>query len=366
MRDKNVHIGENMDGMKNTEEVDAHKEVKRNRFRKKNKKRQCKWRKFLWGSIIVIALVVAGGMIAYFSLRTKGKVDLRAEEQYTIYKSKKYKYRQEIVNILCLGIDKGVSMPYIRANRGNIGMADAIILVSIDTKKNEMKGIAIPRDTMAEIQTTKNGELSSKEQMQLCIQYAYGVSMQQSNEFTKDAVSKLLYDIQIQRCCAINFDALAIINDAIGGVDVEVLENIEEWEPKLPYGETVHLDGALALRFVRVRNRHDLNGAAMRTERQKQYAEAFIDKAKDAIKSDPTIPLTVFQELQKDRNMCTDVTTEDIMFLVSEMPKISFSSDMIQMLPGKSVVGDDGHTNYRMDVDAVKEIIINTFYEEVD
>lgn len=319
---------------------------------------------FFWSITIVTALMI-GGVIAFFSFRTKGEMDLRAEEQYTTYNGKKYKYRQEIVNILCLGIDKGVPMPYIRANRGNIGMADAIILVSIDTKKNEVRAIAIPRDTVAEIQTTKDGELSSKERMQICIQYAYGISMQQSNEFTKDAISRLLYDIQIQRCCAINFDALPIINDAIGGVDVEVLEDIEEWEPNLPYGETVHLEGALALRFVRVRNKHELNGAALRTERQKQYVGAFVEKAKDVVKNDPTIPLTIFQELQKDGNMCTDITAEDIIYLMSEMMDISFSNDMIQMLPGESAVGDDGYTVYRMDVDAVKEIIIDTFYEEV-
>ena len=359
---------------KDTEGTDAHIEdsfeqdlyKEGSRARKEKRKKRQKWQRILFWSVVVVAVILLGGMIAFFSFRLKGKIDLKVEEQYTTYNGKRYKYREGIVNILCLGIDKGVSMSYIEARRGNIGMSDAIILVSIDTKRNEVKAIAIPRDTVTEIQTTIDGELSSKERMRLCIQYAYGVSMQQSNKLTVDAVSNLLYDLQIQRCCAINFEALPIINDAIGGVDVEVREDVEEWESRLPYGETVHLEGDLALRFVKVRNKHDLNGAALRTQRQKQYIEAFVEKAKRVVKKDPTIPLTIFQELQKDGNMCTDITAEDIMYLMPELLGISFSEDMVQMIPGESVVSEDGHTDYRMDVEAVKEIVINTFYEEVD
>lgn len=369
-----IYRRKNMINKKVTERTDAHIEdsfeqdlyKEGSRPRKEKGKERQKWQRILFWSVVVIAVILLGGMIAFFSFRLKGKIDLKVEEQYTTYNGKRYKYREGIVNILCLGIDKDVSMPYIEARRGNIGMSDAIILVSIDTKRNEVKAIAIPRDTVTEIQTTIDGELSSKERMRLCIQYAYGVSMQQSNKLTVEAVSNLLYDLQIQRCCAINFEALPIINDAIGGVDVEVREDIEEWESRLPYGETVHLEGDLALRFVKVRNKHDLNGAALRTQRQKQYIEAFVEKAKRVVKKDPTIPLTIFRELQKDGNMCTDVTAEDIMYLMPELLGISFSEDMVQMIPGESVVSEDGHTDYRMDVEAVKEIVINTFYEEVD
>lgn len=350
--------------IEDSSERDLYKEGSRPRKGKRIKRQ--KWQRVLFWSVIIIVVIVIGGVIAFSLFRSKGKMDLEAKEQYTTYNGKKYKYRQELVNILCLGIDKSFSMPYIEADRGNIGMSDAIILVSVDTKRNEVKAIAIPRDTVTEIQTTIDGELSSKERMRLCIQYAYGVSMQQSNKLTVDAVSNLLYDLQIQRCCAINFEALPIINDAIGGVDVEVREDVEEWESRLPYGETVHLEGDLALRFVKVRNKHDLNGAALRTQRQKQYIEAFVEKAKRVVKKDPTIPLTIFQELQKDGNMCTDITAEDIMYLMPELLGISFSEDMVQMIPGESVVSEDGHTDYRMDVEAVKEIVINTFYEEVD
>lgn len=331
---------------------------------KKKKKR--KWLKAFLICAGVIFIVIVGGTGVFCGLKIKGESNLKTEEQYITYNGEKYKYKEGIVNILCLGIDKGARMSYIEANRGNIGMSDAIVLVSIDTEKNEMKAIEIPRETVTEVQkTTENGALDSKERMRLCIQYAYGKSMQQSNELTVEAVSNLLYGVQIQRCCAINLNAVSVINDAVGGVDVEVLEDIEKLEPRLPYGETVHLEGGLALRFIQIRNKDIFEGAMLRTQRQKQYALAFIEKAKDVVKKNPMLPITVFQKLQKDGKMYTDISAEDIAYLVPEVLQISFSDDMIQMLPGESVVGEeDGRTEYHIDTDAAKRLIIDTFYEK--
>lgn len=333
---------------------------------KMTKDRKSKWKRILFGFIGVLVIVILGGVITFFALKLKGESNLKAEEQYITYKGEKYKYRDGIINILCLGIDKWVPMAYIENERGNIGMSDAIVLVSIDTERDEVKAFAIPRETVTEVQTiTQSGELGSTERMRICIQYAYGTSMQQSNELTMSAVSNLLYDIQIQRCCAINLDAVSTINDAVGGVDVQILEDIEDMEPRFPYGETVHLEGGLALRFIQIRNKNILEGSLLRTERQKQYVSAFIAKAKESVKKDPTIPITLFQELQDNGEMCTDITLEDITYLMPEVLGMSFSTDIVQRIPGESVVGEDGHTEFQMDSNAVKEMIIDTFYEKV-
>ena len=90
------------------------------------------------------------------------------------------------------------------------------------------------------------------------------------------------------------------------------------------------------------------------------------EKAKDVISENPTLPITLFQELQKDKNMCTDITVEDITYLMPELFKISFSDDIIQVLPGESVLGESGFAEYKLDVDSVKKMIIDTFYEEVE
>lgn len=326
------------------------------------------WQKILLGIGIGMFVILFSGALAVITMGMKAKDDLKSAEQFITYNGKKYKYRKDVVNILCLGIDKAEQMAYMEEGRGCFGMSDAILLVSIDMKEHALSVISIPRDTMAEVQMTlEDGTLGQKQNMQLCYQYAFGKSMEQSNELTTEAVSRLLYNIQIQRSCAINFEAVPFLNDAVGGVDVIIQEDgMDVWKPELfKYGEKMHLDGDLALRFIRTRNKNRADGATLRADRQKQYALAFVEKAKSVVLRNPLIPLKIFWGLQKDGNMCTDITVEDIVYLMPEVLRVSFSGDMMQVLPGEVSVGENGYAEYRIDVDAVKELIINTFYEEV-
>lgn len=332
----------------------------------KNKKKLKRWQKFFLGFIIVICIILLSGMVAFGILRFRGERRLKVEEKYTMYNGEKYKYRGGIVNILCLGIDKYIPLQYVEEGRGNIGMSDTIMLVSIDTKKHTVKVIAIPRDTMAEVQTyTSDGEPGGKQKLQICRQYAYGLSPEQGSELAVDAVSKLFYDVPIQRYCSINSEAIPLLNDAVGGVDVEVLEDIEEWEPRLKYGEKIHLTGELAFRFINVRNKHIPEGTVLRTQRQKQYAFAFVDQAKVAIKKNPMLPVSMFSELQESGKLCTNITIEDMIYLMPEVMKVSFSGDTIEVLSGESRVEEDGFVGFHADVDALKGLIISTFYEKV-
>lgn len=321
--------------------------------------------KIFAGMVVVIFVVVVCGVFVFNILRARGKDNLKAEEHYTVYNGKEYKYRENVINILCLGIDKTAPLSENEEGRNNIGMADTVVVASIDVEKNEISLIAIPRDTMAEVQTTINGELDAIRRLQICYQYAYGATMEQGNELTVEAVSKLLYNTPIQRCCTINIEAIIELNDAIGGVDVNVLEDLTEWDSNLPYGARVHLEDRTALNFIQVRNTHSIDGATLRTERQKQYALAFFEKAKNVMAEDPTLPIKMFKELQSEGNMCTDLTLEDISYLVPEILEMSFTEDVIQVIPGESVLGENGLAEYHKDVDALKEIVISTFYDEV-
>lgn len=327
------------------------------------------WQKIFLGVVILLAVVLIGVAGTFFILRFKGKYELKAEKHYITYNEKEYRYRSEIVNILCLGIDKAIPLDETEEGRDNIGMSDVILLLSLDTQRDEAKIIAIHRDSLAELQTlTEDGEPGPREKSRICRQYAAGRTPEESNQLTMDAVSRLLYNIPIQRCCAINGNVVPALNDAIGGVDVVIQEDLGDWEPRFVYGEEIHLEGELAYRFIDVRNKSRIDGALLRTQRQKQYVRAFADKAKKVISSEPSVVFTLlkeFQNLQENRDICTDITTADIIYLLPEVLQISFSDDMIEVLPGESVEGEDGRVDYLLDTDAVTQIVIDTFYEEV-
>lgn len=341
-------------------DTDKVEEVRKERNKKK------KGRNILAIILIVVLLILIIGILVFYYLRQRGAEGLKAEDHYVTYDGKKYKFKEDIVNILCLGIDKTEPISHIEKKRGNIGMADTILLVSIDLKKDKVKVLAIPRDTMAQLQLTdEDGNFTQTEELQLCYQYAFGRSMEQSNELTVDAVCKLLYGLPIQRCCAINFEALPIINDAIGGVDVVVQEDLEEFVPEFVYGKQIHLEGDLALKFIRSRNTKRVDGVVLRTQRQKQYVLAFVEKAKSIITENPAMPISIFQELQKKKDMCTDITIDDITYLMPQLLDISLTDDVIEVLPGESELGENKFAEYHLDKDSVKKILIDNFYEEV-
>lgn len=325
-----------------------------------------KLKRFLLYTVITVFLMATGAVGAFSLMRYRGGKSLKAEIHSIEYQGEEYRYRENIINILCIGVDKWIPLDQLEEERDNIGMADTILLVSLDTDRDEAKVIAIPRDTMTEVQTTmKSGELAEKENLQICYQYAYGRTVDQGNDLMKECVSNLLYGIPIQRYCTLNIESLPILNDAIGGVDVEVKEDVEKWEPRLIYGETMHLDGELALRFVKVRNKDRADGTVLRTKRQKQYALAFVDKAKSAVLKDLSIPFALFQELQEDGYMSTDITMDDISYLLPEVVNVSFPDDAVEVIPGESRMGETGFSEYHRDTDAIKKIVIDTFYEKV-
>ena len=99
-----------------------------------------------------------------------------------------------------------------------------------------------------------------------------------------------------------------------------------------------------------------------RLERQKQYMSNYFNQAKDAVKKDLTLPVKVFQEL--DANMCTNITVEDITYLVPELLDITLDTENIAMVPGEVVQGEE-FEEYHVDDDALKDLVISRYYEEV-
>lgn len=346
----------------------------RRRRRRPGRRKMKVWKKVIL-VLSVLIFVLAGSLFtAFLVLRYQGEKSLKAvpadgkstkeakETEYIRYNGKKYRYREDVINILCIGVDKEIPMEEKR-DTGSLGLADAILLVSVDTKQHTMKIIAVPRDSMVPVKVMDQaGKYVRTDNKQLAYQYAYGTTAEQSSSLTAEAVSKLLYKIPIQRYCSINFQALPQMNDAVGGVDVTVLEDMTWYDPVFVYGDTVHLSGSLALDYVRQRDENVEGSNLLRIERQKQYITAFMDKARTVLPGNLTLPGTLYNQLQPD--MCTDIKVEDITYLVTEILKTNLTGEDMFMVPGDVVMGEQ-YEEYYVQEDNLKNLVISTFYEEV-
>lgn len=246
---------------------------------------------------------------------------------------------------------------------GSAGLADAIVLVSINVESDEIRLLAIPRDTITPIKAVdENGNFIGETNQQITLQHAYGQNATQACELMIEAVSKLLYQVPIQRYCSISLAAIPVLNDAVGGVDVQVLEDVEINKKEYHAGENVHLEGNMARDYIQERDCNVIGSSMGRLDRQKQYISNYYAKAKETVKNDLSLPLTVYNSLQE--NMCTNITPEDIAYLVPELLGMSLNAENMATIPGEAVMGDK-YLEYHADADSLKEVVIDYFYEEV-
>ena len=326
--------------------------------------------------VLALCLLIGIGAGGIYCLRSSGRKSLRQaasskrpeiegqDSNVVVRDGKRYRYNDDLINILCLGIDKTTEETQQKENvSGGSGQADAIVLVTIDPVNDTMKMTAIPRDTITEIETYDAGGNSvGKSKNHLALAYAYGDGGEKSGELSVKAVSNLMYQLPIHGYAAIRMDAVEKLNDSVGGVTVTVPE--EMWLSGSIYkaGQRVTLTGSQALSYVRTRDIDAVGANLERMERQKDYAVSFISAAKRALTKDPTLAVQLYREITAD--MVTSIGVDEAVYLASMLPQLSFNLDDIQTVQGTIKQGRK-YEEYYADEEALQTLILDTFYTEV-
>ena len=301
--------------------------------------------------------------------RVPDKVDAKIADENTgdvIYKGKKYCYNDKVTSILCMGIDREELNTTGSVGAGDSGQADSLFLLVIDTETGKTTIISISRDSMVDVNVYSNtGSYLNTEKLQLCLAYTYGDGREMSCENTVRSVSRLLYGIPINSYAAIDLSAIPVLNDAVGGVEVTVLEDLTIKDPSLTAGERILLRGQQAEWYVRSRLVEEKEATAdannLRMERQKQYLSAFAHKVLQASKEDMTLPITLY-DVASDY-MVTDVSAAKVAYLASLMVQKGFDASSILTVPGESTMGET-YAEFHVDEEALYEMILDVFYTE--
>ncbi len=287
-----------------------------------------------------------------------------SESSYdVIYKGDKYKYNQDIMTFLFLGIDN--DNPVSKApDSMSGGQSDALFLLVMNPHTMVMDIIAIHRNTIAKVWIYDvQGNFDKAGYTQICLQHAYGDGMKLSNDRTVSAVSNMLYDLPIHGCTSINMGAVPELNDAIGGVKLKSLETFNVGGYQFVEGESVTLKGDRAYAYIRYRDLYRKNTAAERLNRQKQYINVFVNKAIEEVKKDLGKVVDVYNVIKK--YVVTDFSLDEMTYLASEA--ISYKFGGIYSFEGE-VIEEEGFTyeRYYLDEKAVAKLVIDKFYEKVE
>lgn len=274
------------------------------------------------------------------------------------YEGKTYVYNDHLSNYLFMGIDTKGDME--TAESGDAGQADAVFLVSVDRVTKEMQVISIPRDTMTEIEmfSVSRKSLGLMEN-HINLQYAQGDGKTESCELMKTAVSKLLGGIPVHGYCSVNMDGIPVMTEAAGNVQVEIPDNsLEEVNPEFTEGAEVTLTKDNVEQFVRYRNTGREQSALVRQDRQKIFIEAYMKKAQEQYAKDASFVTGLYESMKP--YMVTNIGNDLFVKLLSAAQE---GKSSVHTLPGKGAQGEY-FDEYRVDEEALQEMIISVFYRE--
>lgn len=167
-----------------------------------------------------------------------------------------------ITNILLIGVDEKLD---------NSQRSDSMMLLSIDMLHAKIKLTSFLRDSWVEIP-------SKGTYAKLNAACSYG-----GPQLVVDTI-EYNFRVDISHYIMVDFEMFTDIVDNLGGVDVEVTKAESDFINKttrhtVSHGENIHLDGAQALVYCRIRK---LDSDYMRTFRQRKVITALINKAKAA------------------------------------------------------------------------------------
>lgn len=337
-------------------------------IQERKKSRAMRWFLVILVTIFVIIIVLAAkkydeaGAISDVSGTESELEELEKWQEGDIsYNGTRYSYNTAIKTYLFMGIDKtGIAEEVKEGISG--GQSDAMFLLAADAKKKKLSVIAINRNTMTKIDVyDEEGAYVGQYELQICLQHGYGDGMRISCLRAVNAVSRLFYQLPVNGYFSLQMEGVPMLNDAVGGVTVEVMEDIENKTlgVSLHAGETVTLDGNAAYAYIRSRDIDEFGSASRRLERQQQYLLGLIPKVKQAASGGESAVMKIYDAISDYA-----VTNIDFAQMAAEWKDYTFDAAGLYSVPGELVMGTQ-FEEYYVDDTALYEMILEIFYEPV-
>ncbi|MBQ7740095.1 MAG: LCP family protein, partial [Eubacterium sp.] len=323
-------------------------------------------------SIIGLILLAIVTIIAtFFILKAMGEKDIKttaAPQQETIeYKGHTYKYNNDVFALGFIGVDTRELET--KETTDYVGAADTDMVVAVNTKTGESKVIAIPRDTMVDIDiSSKSGVFLRTEKRQLCLAYAYGDGAEKSCTNSTKAMSRVLLGVPIQKYYALDLDGIAALNDAIGGVTLTSLYTFKDADIKK--GEEVTLRGRNAETYVRERSLDDVNASLNRTERQVQYIKAYASQLLPQVVKDFSVVSRLYNTANEYSR--SNISLSNATYLASLLLSKGVNEFDTHTLQGKMKESevmewaDVVHAEFYTNEDDLMQTVLDTFYTRID
>ena len=287
---------------------------------------------------------------------------------YLDYNGRRYVYNEDMRNILLMGIDSNLNPD---EAAGSHDQCDVLVLAALDLKQNKMTLISLARDIICDIELVDAaGEHVGLKKTHLALAYAYGDGQKGSCEVTRDAVSNIFYGLPIQGYGAYYLNGIETLNDAVGGVTVNLIcdypftvcKGAERLTQDLE-GTDVTLKGVEARVYIQMRDENRVDANELRMVRQKQYMLALLSKVKSTLKENPGALLKLYDAV--DDYVITNLGLGEISYLATQAVGMEFTGD-IRNLTGELILNEENMAELHLDQQALYELMLDVFYTPIE
>ena len=288
--------------------------------------------------------------------RSEGFGQLRTVE----YKGATYREKPAVTTMLIAGVDKEGAAQNVTANNyRDGGQADFLMLIAIDHTDKVIHQLQIERDTMTDVQILGifGNEVGTRV-MQICLAHSFGATPQDNAKYTVKAVQNLLDGIEIDGYYMVDYTAVPVLNDALGGVTVTVEFDMTSVNPAWTKGSTVMLHGKEAETFVRSRMTIGAGTNEERMVRQNEFMEKAIKQMNKRISADNKFGETVLNTIGE-----LAVSNMTVKRLAEELVKShSYQILAVDHPEGEYGFGEDGFVEFHMRDGAATEWVLEHLY----
>ena len=305
--------------------------------------------------ILVLVMVYSGLRIVESTVFLSPETEAPRTTKTITRDSVDYFPRTDITTVLVMGIDQFGPVADSESYQ-NRGAADMNMVLILDETNRICNVLHLNRDTMLEMPVLGiGGRQAGTFYGQLALSHTYGNGLEDSCENTRNTISDFLYGISIDYYVAMNMDAIAILNDAVGGVTVNVTEDFSQVDPTIGMGP-VTLKGDQAINFVRTRKDVGDQLNLSRISRQQDYMDAFTEAFRRK-QADEEFILSVYESVAP--YIVTDCSMAVINGLINRCG--DYEVGQVITPAGENVMGEE-YFEYYVDEEKLDALILELFY----
>ena len=273
-----------------------------------------------------------------------------------------YREKPAVTTLLIAGIDKQDTEKNAATVYRSGGQADFLLLLGIDHTEKKIHQLQIDRDTMTDVDILGvfGNEVGTRV-LQICLAHSFGGTKEDNAKYTVKAVQNLLEGIEIDGYYMVDYGAVPLLNDALGGITVHLDFDMTSVNPDWTQGKTVTLHGKEAETFVRSRMTIGEGTNEERMVRQNEFMRNAITTMNKKISADLSFGEALLDTLSDIAE--TNFTKKRLL----EELNVAYNFEVLPVdhPAGEYSIGPEGFVEFHMQDGAAVEWVLNHLYTKV-